>query len=177
VPGRPGGSAAEGCGGPRWPSSSIVAGSSVGSRHWEAGRGARNRAPSDRRPLPAANAICYSGAAQVPKSKSLTTKLFGCAVTWNVRLTLSTVPPPLLTIWSFWVEVNCSPPVLALMVPPNQTAPLIEYWLPGADGPRGDCVHSGVALERIAGDVLGEVHGGLVGQRGSRKRQKQPHAR
>ena len=80
-------------------------------------------APPFKRMAQSSQSSRYSGSSQLPKSKSLTTMLFGCAVMWNVTLTLSTVPPPTLTICSFSVSVNCSPPVLALSVPPNHTAP------------------------------------------------------
>jgi hypothetical protein len=60
---------------------------------------------------------------QVPKSKRNSLPL---GLTCSTALTLSTVPPPWLTIWNLSVEVAWKPPVLALKVAPNQMAPASE---------------------------------------------------
>ena len=76
----------------------------------------------------------------MPKSKILDDKVVQLRCDVDGQVDASTVPPRPLTICSFWVAVNCSPFV-------NHRA----------DGARGDRIDRGVALERVAGDVLGEV--------------------
>jgi hypothetical protein len=53
-------------------------------------------------------------------------ELFALGLTCSTALTLSTVPPPWLTICDLSVEVTCTPPVLVLLVAPNQMAPRRE---------------------------------------------------
>jgi hypothetical protein len=63
------------------------------------------------------------GATQVPKSKVNSVRL---KVMCSTTLTLSTVPLPWLTTWNLPVKVAWKPPVLALVVAPNHSAPLNE---------------------------------------------------
>src|ERR671912_220570 len=63
------------------------------------------------------------GATQVPKSKVNSVRL---KVMCSTTLTLSTVPPPWLMTWNLPVKVAWKPPVLALVVAPNHSAPLNE---------------------------------------------------
>ena len=60
---------------------------------------------------------------QVPKLKRNSLPL---GLMCSTPLTLSTVPPPRLTIWNLSVEVPWEPPVVALEVSPNQMVPASE---------------------------------------------------
>src|SRR6266508_2492731 len=81
-----------------------------------------------------------AGSAQVPKSKSLMF-VTSPSTTWtkNVTLTLSTDPAPWSTSWSFPVDQNCSAPRRALLVPPNQNAPLTSTSLPAESSATTSC--------------------------------------